>query len=159
MEAQPLYLHASRGRACQQAMHFLGHAAEFLRQIAARVGASEAHAQQQRDPIAEPCQLVDLGGVVGDERGHPRAQRGDDVARSLDRMGVNGLARADTGLAQQFDFALAGNVEVGTFLGQGRDGGDFRQRLDRVVQPDAGQGRGQRAVLLPEHIAVEHEQR
>ena len=59
----------------------------------------------------------------------------------------------------QLDFAGRGEVEERAFVAQARDHRRVRQRLQRVVQVDAGQRRLQRAVLAADLFAIDDQQR
>ena len=135
-----------------------GITAEFARQIDDGARRPERHAQEQLCLVAVTLELAHFVGVVGDERLHAEVQRIADIDVALDGMRMDAARRVDAELRDELGFTGGGEVQPATELDDGLDHRRMRQRLERVVQVDAGQRPMQLAVLLAHPLAVDDEQ-
>ena len=105
-----------------------------------RAGAAERHAQQQLGLVAVAPELAHLIRVVGDEDlARPRCSA---LRMSMSRLiGCVWMQRAGSmpEPRDQLHFAGGGEIQPAAQLDDGPHHGRMRQRLERVVQVDAGQ--------------------
>ena len=133
-------------------------AAELARQVAHGTRTAERHAQQQLCPARIAHELPHLVGIVGDERPHAEAQRIADILITLDRMRVDAAARIDAQALYELHFSGGGEIEKAALCHHRLHHGRVRQRLQGVVQIDAGQSLTQFAELDPDALGIEDEQ-
>ena len=119
-------------------------AAELARQVAHRVGAAERHANQERRAVPVLHELAQLVRVVDHEMRDPEGERGADVAVALDGVGMDAAlgARPPGGAPARPRRWSRGRSSAPPRAERGDDRG-MRQGLDRVVEIDARQRRGQ----------------
>jgi|GEM_PF-4602784 len=159
VEGQAAHADAEAARELDQPEHGARLAAELLRQIDDCVRATEGNAQQELGTLAIAHELLDLVGVVRDERRHAVAQRIADVAVALDRVRVNAALGRNALRLDELHLARGRKIEEGAFVAQRRDDRSVRQRLQRVMQIDARQRSLERMVLTAHLLAVENEER
>ncbi len=129
-------------------LHGRGLAAELPRQVDDCGRITERQPQQQLRAAAIGGELAHLVRVVGDEQPDAEAQRGHDVPVVLDRVSVDAAVRRHALRPDQVDLARGRDVERCTEVAQRRHDGSDRQRLQRVMQPDARKRGRERTILL-----------
>ena len=134
-------------------------AAELAGQVHHRVRAAVRQAQQQPRAVAVGPELGEFVRVVHDEGRDAVFERVADVDIALDRVRVDAARGLDTGGADAIHLAIGGEIEPGALRGQHPDDRRIGLRLQRVMQVHAGQGRRERAVLSPDDVAVDEQQR
>ena len=159
VEGQPHDAQAEAVRVLDEADRRVRVAAELARKVDDRVGVPERDAQQQSHALAGNHELCHLLRVVDHERLDPEVERVPDVGAALDRVRVHAAARRNAGVADQVHFAIRREVEPGPLAREHLNDRPVGQRLQRVVQVDARQGPAERAVLAPQRIAVDDEER
>ena len=157
MEGKAHDLDAQLRREREKTRQRFGLAAEFARQIDDRI-AAERETDQERGAVAVFHELAQLVLVVDHEVGDPVVECRADITIALDRMGVDAAFGGDTQAAHELHLAVRGEIETGALIPEhGHDRG-MRQGFDRVVQSDAGQRGGKRAVLSTHALGVDQEQ-
>ena len=93
VEREAAHAHAEPAREFEQVRHGRGLAAELAREVDDRGRVAERQPQQQLGAPPVPAELVDLVGVVRDERANAEPQRRGDVGVRLDGVRVDAAVR------------------------------------------------------------------
>ena len=159
VKRQPLDFDAQLRGEREEVRDALRVAAEFARQIGYRIGAAERYANQQRDAAPEFHELAQLVGIVDDEARDTEGQRGANIAIALDRVRVNAALGATPRRRTRSTSPLVARSKQPPRSTQRRDDRRVRQGLDRIVEIDPGQCRGEPVVLRTHPFCIDDEER
>ena len=121
MKRKPVDLDAQLRSQPAQLSHRFGFAAEFARQIAARLRAAKGQPDQHRTSPLILGELAQLIRIIDDESVDAVIERGADIAVAFNRVGMDAALRRDLQPAHQLHLAIGRQIEAGACGVQGRD--------------------------------------
>ena len=132
---------------------------EFHREVRSRRRIGKCQPHQKVDVVGASDKLLHFGRVVDDEDADARPVRVVDVGGFLDRLGVDAAAHRDAQRSDRVGLRRGRDVEPAPVGGERHQRRGMRQRLHRVMQPDAAKVALQQPILVDDRVRIQHQQR